>query len=479
MAWRDRLRRRAAADRSGVPGDGPSGAGPDRGAPDGPSPSASGAPGSSLPVDWDGGWRRTAAPELTVSRAPLGVSDGLAFRAGLAAWQNPSFDAGLGHALLPTAPTGLVRGVTRPATPQPTHTGGGPLLLRALRPEGPAGLDEAHGSGNGGSGAGTPDGPMVTRPTRAASRTVPGERRPGSAPSSGSGASAVRPSGSGSGTGGGSGAGVNSTAGDGSSGENARTRGLTSTDSPAVLSSSPAAVQRAVAPADTGHQQVVPRPPLVRRVAVVPPPAAQGTVARPTSDPNSGRASGSSAVSGSRTPARHQVVQRSAKETTATRPARGDGEQPGASRTSGAEASPPAVRLGPSGPRLTAARRPAGPVRRVAAVRPANPPVSGTAPTHEAAGTTTPAGTGTGSTAPVQRTAAPARSRTPLGAPLSELPSTATPLTQNTPASGAVSASVSASASASGPTLPVVQRQADTPGPNDSGTGGTGSTGST
>lgn len=132
MAWRDRLRRRTAgpdtadrfraAERAGS--DGPSGDGQDRGASGGPAPSGGRAP--SVPGDWDGGWRRTPPPQLTVARAPLGVSDGLAFRDGLAAWQNPSFDAGLGHALLPTAPTGLVRGVTPPAAAQPTRTGRGP-----------------------------------------------------------------------------------------------------------------------------------------------------------------------------------------------------------------------------------------------------------------------------------------------------------------------------------------------------------------
>ncbi|WP_330289747.1 hypothetical protein [Streptomyces sp. NBC_00576] len=453
MAWRDRLRRRAAADRSGVSGDGPSDAGQDRGAPGDPSPSAPAAPGSSLPGDWDGGWRRTAAPELTVSRAPLGVSDGLAFRAGLAAWQNPSFDSGLGHALLPAAPTGLVRGVTRPAASQPTHTAGGPLLLRALRPEG------AHGSGDG-----TLDGPTAARTPQAASRTGPRERKSGSA-ASGSSASAVRPSGSGTGD--------NPTAGEGRSGGGApRSRGLTSSDSPAVLSSSPASVQRAVepgaspavAPADTGHQQpVVPRTPLVRRVAVVVPPAAPGGAApRPASGANSGRTSATWTASGGRTSS-GPAVQRAVTEAT--------GPQPEASRTSGADGSHPAVRLSPSGPRLTVARRPAGPARRIAAVRPANPPAPDTAPTPDASATTTPASTTTGSTAPVQRTATPARSRAPLGAPLSELPSTATPLTQSTPASG--------TGSAPGPTLPVVQRQADTSGAKDSGTGGTSGTGAT
>ncbi|WP_392964918.1 hypothetical protein [Streptomyces sp. LN245] len=85
MAWRDRLRRRAAAPDIAGPGS--------PGATGTPGPSAGGDPGPAVPGDWDGGWRRTVAPELTVSRAPLGVSDGLAFRAGLAAWQNPSFDA--------------------------------------------------------------------------------------------------------------------------------------------------------------------------------------------------------------------------------------------------------------------------------------------------------------------------------------------------------------------------------------------------
>ncbi|MFB9467573.1 hypothetical protein ACFF45_34050, partial [Streptomyces cinereospinus] len=96
-----------------------------------PAVPGSAVQGSAVPGDWDGGWRRTAAPELTLSRAPLGVSDGLTFRAGLAAWRNPSFGGDLGHAVLPSAPAGLVRGVARPAAPRATRAGGGPLLLRA------------------------------------------------------------------------------------------------------------------------------------------------------------------------------------------------------------------------------------------------------------------------------------------------------------------------------------------------------------
>ncbi|MCZ0988764.1 hypothetical protein O1M54_29155 [Streptomyces diastatochromogenes] len=121
--------------------------------------------GSSVPHDWDGGWRRTAAPELTLSRAPLGVSDGLTFRAGLAAWQNPSFDTGLGHALRPTAPTGLVRGVTRPAAAQPTHTGG----AAAAAGPAPGGVEAPQGDGNPDAG---------TRPARPGRRTA-GHRRSG------------------------------------------------------------------------------------------------------------------------------------------------------------------------------------------------------------------------------------------------------------------------------------------------------------
>ncbi|MFE1879836.1 hypothetical protein ACFW7O_09060, partial [Streptomyces diastatochromogenes] len=270
MAWRDRLRRRAVgrpdpverprrAGRTGAaPATGPSDEGPD---PSTPGGSGSTAPVPTVPHDWDGGWRRTAAPEPTLSRAPLGVSDGLTFRAGLAAWQNPSFDTGLGHALQPMAPTGLVRGVTRPASAQPTHTGGGPLLLRALRPEGVEGP-----RGDGTEDAGIPDGtsrppdgrtPQVRRRVRAGARAsgpAPSVSEPsGSAPAGPlPSASAVRPTPGGSGGSGGAGeaeAGSgpepvvarpggnsgNSAVGDGRSSGFPRTRGLTAGDSPAVL----------------------------------------------------------------------------------------------------------------------------------------------------------------------------------------------------------------------------------------------------
>lgn len=131
MAWRDRLRRRAATAVPEAAGAAPTAA------PEAARGTAAVRDGAvrdgAVPGDWDGGWRMTAPPALTVSRAAIGVSDGLAFRAGLAAWRNPSFDTGLAHALLPSAPAGLVRGVTRPAGPRSGPGGGGPLLLRALR----------------------------------------------------------------------------------------------------------------------------------------------------------------------------------------------------------------------------------------------------------------------------------------------------------------------------------------------------------
>ncbi|MCS0600123.1 hypothetical protein NX794_02565, partial [Streptomyces sp. LP11] len=116
MAWRDRWRRpRRAESPAGVT-----------------SVPGAGEPGTTtVPAGWDGGWRSVAAPDLTLSRAPLAVSDGLVFRAGLAAWRDPSFDRGLAHGVLPTAPAGIVRGIARPAASAGTFSGGGPLLLRA------------------------------------------------------------------------------------------------------------------------------------------------------------------------------------------------------------------------------------------------------------------------------------------------------------------------------------------------------------
>ncbi|MFF2898276.1 hypothetical protein [Streptomyces sp. NPDC057966] len=91
--------------------------------------------------DWDGGWRRVAPPAVTVARSSIGVSDGLRFRDGLASWQNLAFAGELGHAVLPSAPVGLIHGVARPGGARSTAPGG-PLLLRAA-PTGADGEAEA------------------------------------------------------------------------------------------------------------------------------------------------------------------------------------------------------------------------------------------------------------------------------------------------------------------------------------------------
>ncbi|MGN5377632.1 hypothetical protein ACQ4WX_07630 [Streptomyces lasalocidi] len=130
-----------------------------------PGASVPGARGTSLPGDWDGGWRHTSPPTLTVARAPLGVSDGLTFRAGLASWQNPSFDAGLGHAVLPSAPVGLVHGVTGPPATGATYADGGPLLLRALRTDA--------GEGEGSSSVAEPGAAAAVRTPTLRARTAP------------------------------------------------------------------------------------------------------------------------------------------------------------------------------------------------------------------------------------------------------------------------------------------------------------------
>ncbi|MFF9228894.1 MULTISPECIES: hypothetical protein [unclassified Streptomyces] len=140
-----------------------------------------------------------------------------------------------------------------------------------------------------------------------------------------------------------------------------------------------------------------------------------------------------------------------------------DSEQPqtaGAARTGEPR---PRVRAVPTGVGLTVARRPAAPVRRLAAV----PPAPGAAPvpatpepagppttvSAQGTGTATPEPTGPPTAASVQRTATAARGRSPLGAPLGGLPPTAIP---QPPAGGEAGAG-----SAPGPTLPVLQRRTD------------------
>ncbi|HEY3608120.1 MAG TPA: hypothetical protein VGL06_11500, partial [Pseudonocardiaceae bacterium] len=53
-------------------------------------------------------------PPVTVVRQDAsGISDGLRFRSGLTSWRNHAFASEPGHAVVSTAPTGLVHGVLR------------------------------------------------------------------------------------------------------------------------------------------------------------------------------------------------------------------------------------------------------------------------------------------------------------------------------------------------------------------------------
>jgi hypothetical protein len=81
---------------------------------------------------WDGGWRAVPPQATTVRPDTGGITDGLRFRAGLASWQNPAFASEPGHAVLPSAPTGLVHGVLR-SLRRSVRYGGGPLLLAIPR----------------------------------------------------------------------------------------------------------------------------------------------------------------------------------------------------------------------------------------------------------------------------------------------------------------------------------------------------------
>ncbi|MEU1492062.1 hypothetical protein ABZ456_17605, partial [Streptomyces sp. NPDC005776] len=139
MEFRDWLGR-GRRQQAGTPGSAPVEGGTGDGTVPAPGPESvqradSGAtPGAVAPArpdaDWDGGWRRVAPPAVTVARSSIGVSDGLRFRSRLASWQNVAYGGELGHAVLPSAPVGLIHGVARPGVARPMAAGS-PLLLRA------------------------------------------------------------------------------------------------------------------------------------------------------------------------------------------------------------------------------------------------------------------------------------------------------------------------------------------------------------
>ncbi|MFB7134373.1 hypothetical protein ACFCZY_22460 [Streptomyces sp. NPDC056237] len=150
---------------------------------------------------WDGGWRQVAPPTVTVARSSIGVSDGLRFRSGLASWQNVAFGGELGHAVLPSAPVGLIHGVARPGGAR-ADSPGGPLLLRAARTgtdgEAEAATDltpaSAGGTTRSGATAGKPVPATVQRSGATASPGTPGggaaapEATAGAAPAKGTSA---------------------------------------------------------------------------------------------------------------------------------------------------------------------------------------------------------------------------------------------------------------------------------------------------
>lgn len=412
MGWRDRVRRPRPSTVENV---GSAGSGPLERAP----------AGVGVPEGWDGGWRAASSPELTLARAPLAVSDGLAFRAGLAAWRDPSFDTGLAHGVLPSAPAGLVRGVARTASGSgETFSGGGPLLLRAVRREDPEEVAPAGGE--------RLERVVTGRPRQAERPAARGTAGSGSAPEGGAEAGRVgmpavqrRRASSGQGP-------VSRDVPGAPAAPVEEQRGLTPTSSPAVLGTPEPTVQRAATAAAPTRAL-----PVVRRVAAVDPrtggavPAPRPTPARTATVPRADSAPASSGTGGGRT----------APVTPATTSA--------------------PVRPLPVGRSLIVARRPAGPTRRVTPVPTAAPKVTATpAPqTERQPEAARP------KEATVQRHEG---SRPPLGAPMSQLPPTAVPMKQG-PVEGGTP----------GPTLPVVQSRPEATSERSSTPGGTPTTPST
>ncbi|GAA1948900.1 hypothetical protein [Amycolatopsis minnesotensis] len=103
----------------------------------------------------DGGWRSVRPLGPTVQRLAT-MSDGLRFRDGLSAWQNPSQRIEMGHAVSAEAPTGLTAGLVRtgarsarapqPGLPQP--------VVYRVPPESDAEYDEPSASGAEAAGHG-------------------------------------------------------------------------------------------------------------------------------------------------------------------------------------------------------------------------------------------------------------------------------------------------------------------------------------
>ncbi|WP_327709515.1 hypothetical protein OG912_13330 [Streptomyces sp. NBC_00464] len=268
MEFRDWFGRGSRRQAAGPPGSAPA----ETDAGDGTEPEA--APEAVRPArpeadrDWDGGWRRVAPPAVTVARSSIGVSDGLRFRSRLASWQNIAYGGELGHAVLPSAPVGLIHGVTRPGTARPTTAPGTPLLLRAATTGGQEEPVQAPPSGSAGRTPAvqrTPAAgrrPSGTQPRSAAGRE-PASRQPGSDEAT-AGAAATA------GTGVGPVAGPRPSAARGA-GASTSTGQSTSTGSGATTAARPAPVR----PRRTAPPLIVARRPVTapRRLAAFAPPA--------------------------------------------------------------------------------------------------------------------------------------------------------------------------------------------------------------
>ncbi|MDX3540906.1 hypothetical protein PV721_42830, partial [Streptomyces sp. MB09-01] len=292
---------------------------------------------------------------------------------------------------------------------------GGPLLLRALRPP--------HEADQPGAG----DTPQTSRRVRAdaPAPAIATSSRPGSPGTRGPAADPVAS---------GPGAPVPNAAPQLRGGASTHTAAVLGTPAPAVQRAGATGSRAAVTPAAPDRAPAPPRFPLVRRIAMVPDASA-----------SRGASAGGAAPSPSGPPVQRSAAHpygstgsTSAPAATGARPGRNGGATPADDTAGTAAVRPRAV-----GRTLTVARVPATPRRRVAAIRPAparTAPVTTTA--VQRAESRGPLGTRDADT-PVRG----AESRTPLTAPLTELPSTVTPSDRST--------------AAHGPALPVVQRRAE------------------
>lgn len=120
------------------------------------------------PAAGDGGWRAVTPLVPTLAGAGHGVSDGLRFRSRLASWQDPSLCGPLGHAVLPTAPVGILRAVAAPGGPATVVGSGDELVL-------PVG---AVGGAEDGEAVGRPEGAGERRQVLPVQRAVRARRLP-------------------------------------------------------------------------------------------------------------------------------------------------------------------------------------------------------------------------------------------------------------------------------------------------------------